>query len=638
MDTPTHKILLIDDDEDDYVLIRDMLSETQQAGYKLDWAPTFDAGLQALGREEHDAILLDYRLGPRSGLELLREAMTRGFRAPIIVLTGQGAYSVDVEAMRAGAADYFDKAQLTVPLLERSLRYAVERKEHEEALRASEARYRSLIEAIPCAITLTDLEGHITWANHEAARIAEVDDPAELLGKTAYDIIAPEDHERLQEYFLRTVKEGKTTDVEYTALGSKGRSLPVIAAAVVVKDASGTPTSVISIVTDVSEQKHLEEQFLHAQKMEAVGRLAGGVAHDFNNMLTVINGYAQLALGGMEPKDPLYDDVQQILSAGQRSADLVRQLLAFARRQTIAPQVLDLNDTLSGMLKMLHRLIGEDIDLLWKPGADMWPVLMDPAQLDQILANLTVNARDAIAGVGQVTIATDKAVLDESHSASHLDAAPGEYVVLAVSDDGCGMNKQTLGKLFEPFFTTKEVGKGTGLGLATVYGIVKQNGGLIDVHSEPGKGTTFRIYLPRHWPGQQAEESQPVAAATPAGAETVLLVEDDAPLLLVTTRFLQDLGYTVLPASDSNEALLLARDHVGKVHLLLTDVVMPAMCGLDLWHQVTALRPGAKCLFMSGYTANVIAHRGVLDPGVQFLPKPFTRETLATKVREALAG
>ena len=386
----------------------------------------------------------------------------------------------------------------------------------------------------------------------------------------------------------------------------------------------------------VHKQNVLEAQLRQAQKMEAVGRLAGGVAHDFNNMLAVIAGHADLALEEIDSGSPLHADLLEIQKAAQRSADLTHQLLAFARKQTIAPQVLDLSDTITGMLKMLRRLIGEDIDLLWKPAGSLWRVNMDPAQIDQVLANLVVNARDAIAGVGKITIETGPAVFDDTYCETHADVIPGSYVLLAVSDNGCGMDPTVLAHLFDPFFTTKPQGQGTGLGLATVYGIVKQNHGFINVYSEPGQGSTFKIYLPRYESAAADTRVPPVFVAAPTGIETVLLVEDEAVLLKLSARLLEQLGYTVLAAGSPNQALQQVETYPGSIHLLLTDVIMPDMNGRDLWQRISALRPGIKCLFMSGYTANVIAHHGVLDEGVHFLQKPFSKKVLATKLREAL--
>jgi CheY-like chemotaxis protein len=370
--------------------------------------------------------------------------------------------------------------------------------------------------------------------------------------------------------------------------------------------------------------------------MEAVGRLAGGLAHDFNNMLSVILGQTEMGCMNLDPADPLYGRLMQIQKSAERSAGLVRQLLGFARKQTIAPRILDLNETVGGMLTMLRRLIGEDIDLAWMPGASLWTVKMDPSQIDQILVNLCINARDAITDVGKITVETRNIVLDEEYCAQHAGFVPGEYILLTVSDNGCGMERQILEKIFDPFFTTKESGKGTGLGLATVYGIVKQNKGFINAYSEPGQGAAFRIYLPRHGhAGEEIQESGP-ARSLKGGHETVLLVEDEPMLLEIGESMLERCGYTVLCAGSPTEAIRVAEEHAGEIHLLMTDVVMPGMNGPDMARRIVSLNPRLKCLFMSGYTANAIAHQGVLDEGVHFIQKPFTIQDLAEKIRQAL--
>jgi PAS domain S-box-containing protein len=379
----------------------------------------------------------------------------------------------------------------------------------------------------------------------------------------------------------------------------------------------------------------IEAQLHQAQKMESIGRLAGGVAHDFNNMLGAILGYTELALEQVKPDAPLHADLKQVYKAAQRSAELTRQLLTFARKQTVTPQVLDLNETVEGMLKLLRRLIGEDIDLAWLPGRNLWPVKIDQSQHDQILANLCVNARDAITGMGKITIETSNMVFDSDFS-RQVDFVPGDYVLLAISDNGCGMDTETLSHIFEPFFTTKEVGEGTGLGLPSVYGAVKQNNGFIYVYSEPGRGTTFKIYLPRHRDKATEKEihSPPLRAAQ--GSEIILLVEDEPMILELTTTMLQRFGYTVLAAGTPSEAVKLAQEHPDSINLLLTDVIMPEMNGHDLAQNLLSLYPGMKLVFMSGYTANVIAHHGVLDEGVHFIQKPFSAKNLALKLREAL--
>jgi PAS domain S-box-containing protein len=380
----------------------------------------------------------------------------------------------------------------------------------------------------------------------------------------------------------------------------------------------------------------LEEQLRQAQKMEAVGRLAGGVAHDFNNMLGIIIGHSDLILENMGRNHPFYTDLVEIRKAGERSADLTRQLLAFARKQTVAPKVIDINKAVEGMLKMLRRLIGEDIDVAWVAGEKVWPVKIDPGQVDQILANLCVNARDAISGVGKVTIETGNIVLDENYCMVHAGFVPGEYTMLAVSDNGSGMDSETLSHLFEPFFTTKGQGKGTGLGLATVYGVVKQNNGYINVYSELEKGTTFKVYLPRHKAKAfQVSQKGPDRSGESCN-ETILLVEDELAILKMASMMLEREGYTVLGAATPGEAIRLATEHAGDIDLLMTDVVMPEMNGRELAKKILSFYPRLKCLFMSGYTANVIAHQGVLDEGVNFLQKPFSKNDLTLKVRDVL--
>jgi signal transduction histidine kinase/ActR/RegA family two-component response regulator len=392
----------------------------------------------------------------------------------------------------------------------------------------------------------------------------------------------------------------------------------------------------MQIATDITDLKKMESQLNQAQKMESVGRLAGGVAHDFNNMLGVILGHTELAMLHADENHDLHADLNEIQNAAKRSADLVKKLLAFARKEIISPRQLDLNDTVERMLNMLHRLIGEDIDLVWKPSAHLWHVKMDPSQIDQILANLCVNARDAISGVGKLTIETGIKTFDEEYCKEHAEFIPGDFVLLAVSDNGCGMDKETLDNLFEPFFTTKEVGKGTGLGLATVYGIVKQNNGFINVYSKPGQGSSFKIYLPRLAVDGEADQAIPEKKTTAGGTETILLVEDEPTILRMTRMMLERKGYIVLSAATPTEAIEKATIHTGSIDLLMTDVVMPEMNGRDLSGKITDLYPDIRVLFMSGYTANVIAHQGVLDDGVAFIQKPFSMAGMTEKVRELL--
>lgn len=408
-------------------------------------------------------------------------------------------------------------------------------------------------------------------------------------------------------------------------------------------EANGEIGGIILYTEVITERKRAEEnkvilqnQLQQAQKMESIGRLAGGVAHDFNNMLSVILGRAELGLMHIDPSHRVCADLKEIIKTAERSADLTRQLLAFARKQTIAPKVIDLNESVAGMFKMLQRLIGEHISLTLKPAAGLWPVKMDASQLDQILANLCVNARDAIADVGMITIETENCTIDAKFSISRVEVLPGKYVKLSVSDNGSGIDKETKVNIFEPFFTTKELGKGTGLGLATVYGAVKQNNGYIDVYSELGIGTTFTIYLPR-FEGKSAQVIKEGGTESHLKCyETILLVEDEPSLLEMVSLILKEQGYNVLAANNPNEAIQLAREHAGEIHLLMTDVVMPEMNGKDLAKYLLTIYPGIKRLFMSGYTADVISHHGVLDDGVHFIQKPFNLNALAGKLREIL--
>lgn len=505
-----------------------------------------------------------------------------------------------------------------------------DQKAAQEALRSLSARQEALLSAIPDIIMEVNVQKVYTWANAAGLRFFGPD----VLGREACEYFegAQDIYDRVQPLFDGA---GEVMYVESWQRRMDGQVRLLAWWCRVLKDEQDRVIGAISTARDITEQRELEEQFRQAQKIDAVGRLAGGVAHDFNNMLGVILGHAEMALEQMAPSDPLFDNLQEICKAAQRSADLTRQLLAFARKQTIQPQLLNLNAIVSNMLKMLRRLIGEDIELAWSPGPDLWLVRMDPVQVDQIMANLAVNARDAMPGVGRLTIRTENFSLAGNPSAEHPNVAPGEYVRLSVGDTGVGMDESVRVHLFEPFFTTKATGQGTGLGLATIYGAVKQNQGHIEVDSEPGRGTTFHIYIPRALPGALAG-SKDRAAPLPTGHETILLVEDAEPLVKLVANLLEKNGYRVLKANRPSAALALAGQQGGPIHLVITDVIMPDMNGRELVEQVRRLHPDIRVLFMSGYPADVIARQGILEDGTAFIQKPAHSQVLLAKMREIL--
>jgi two-component system, cell cycle sensor histidine kinase and response regulator CckA len=506
----------------------------------------------------------------------------------------------------------------------------------------SEAQYRLLAETTQDIILLHDMEGRITYVNQTGLDFAGFKQVEAIRRPIADYIPAEHQAEIAARYARRAIGDDQGFRYETEFVNRKGERIPVdVNSTPILRD--GRVSEVLIVARDITgnrqaakEHEKLAAQLIQAQKMESVGRLAGGVAHDYNNMLSVIIGHAELALDRTGPHVPVHADLEQILKAAKRSADITRQLLAFARRQPIAPKVIDLNDTVESMLKMLRRLIGEDIHLAWFPNAALWPVKIDPAQMDQILANLCVNARDAIKDVGRITMETDRVIIDEGYCENHAGFVPGDFVMLAVSDDGCGMNKETREMIFEPFFTTKTSGRGTGLGLATVYGIVKQNNGFISVYSEPEKGTTIKTYLPAHAGKIQATRTDNIQDIPPGQNETILLVEDEVAILTLGKKMIEKLGYAVLAANTPAAAKDLAKKHTGNIDLLITDVVMPEMNGRDLADWMLAAFPDIKILFMSGYTANVIIHRGVLDDGVNFIQKPFSKKDLAVKIRDVL--
>ncbi len=507
-------------------------------------------------------------------------------------------------------------------------------KETENNLRKSEQKFRATIADLDEGFYSSTLDGVLLDHNRSFNRILGFDLSQDLIGIKLPDFWQNPDDRK--EYIEELTTKGSVTDYLINAKTVNGKKISIMANSHVVSDESGSSVRIDGTFLDYTERQSLQAQLLQAQKMESIGRLAGGVAHDYNNALSAIIGFTEIAIDDVDPEGPVRDNLDEVLKAAKHATDITRQLLAFARKQNIQPRSLDLNENVEGALKMLRRLIGEDIDLVWQPRAGLWPIWMDPSQIDQILANLCVNARDAIEDVGKVTIETDTVVFDKDYCADHSGFVPGKFVKLSVSDNGCGMDQTVLGMIFEPFFTTKDVDEGTGLGLATVYGIVKQNNGFINVYSEPGKGSTFKIYLPR-FEGKVVEIQEESKLEIPKSrGETILIVEDDLTILKLAQKILEKLGYTVLTASTPGEALSQAEEFAGKIHLLVTDVVMPEMNGRELAERLQSLYPSLKNIFMSGYTANAISHRGVLEAGVYFIQKPFSQIDFAIVVRKVL--
>ena len=620
------------------------------------WADT-DRGRGPTGtaiRERRASIARNIQTDPR--FAMWREAaLQRGYASsialPLLSDSTQCMGALNIYAAEPDAFDQ-DEVRLLTQLADdlsygiRALRDRVARRDAEQLLRRTAETLEHLLDAGPTILySLGFAEDGTPYGTAVSENLERIlgHTPAEALRPGWWrERVHPDDRAAAVAMMGRLLEEEQVAhefrfeqrDGSYAWIHDERR---------LVRDDEGRPVEVVGAWTDVTERKQaeaeqarLEAQFLQAQKMESVGRLAGGVAHDFNNMLGVILGHAELAKKRVNPADPLGAHLEGILLAARRSADLTRKLLAFARKQSVAPLVLDLNETVEGMLDMLRRIIGENIHLAWEPAEDLKRVRIDPTQVDQALANLAVNARDAIAGVGTITIGTRNVVLDDDFCADRPGSSPGEYVALVVSDDGCGMERWVLDHLFEPFFTTKEVGRGTGLGLATVYGIVKQNEGFIDVESEPGEGTTLSIYLPPAEGDVQHAPPPPPLQSGRGRGETVLLVEDEAALLRLGESLLQGLGYRVLTAESPRAALRIVESRSEPIHLLVTDVILPEMDGLELARRVMSRQPGVRTLFMSGYAADAIAHGDAPDEGTWFIEKPFSLADFANSVRAAL--
>ena len=624
----TIRVLLVEDNPGDARLIIEMLRDVSASEFALERVDRLLPALDRLSQAGADVVLLDLGLPDSSGLDTFERIRNGTTNEPIVVISGLSDERLALEAVRAGAQDYLVKGRIEGQLLARVIRYAIERKHAVEALREREERSRLLTEAAFDGVVVT-VDGVIQEANRGMVDILGYE-LNELLGTPVVDLIPRELHGEV----TRRIQEGQEGRYELEIQRKDGRKI-LLEATTRNLLVGGRPGR-ISAVRDITALRSLERQLRQAQKMEAVGRLAGGVAHDFNNLLTAIFGYAELLAEELPPGHSGLEDLQEIRTAATRASALTRQLLAFSRQQVLQPVVLNLNDVVEGVGKMLHRLLGEDVELETHLARDAGNVKADAGQLEQVIINLAVNARDAMPTGGKLTIETANMDLDVGYAEQHQPVIPGPYVMLAVSDTGTGMDEIIKAKVFEPFFTTKEPGKGTGLGLATVYGIVKQSGGYVWLYSELGKGTTFKIYLPR----VDAPRDTPVVAPSPAGSvagtETLLLAEDDPLLLPLARALLAKLGYRILDARDAAEALAVARAHEGHIHLLVSDVVMPGGGGFQLATQLQAERPTMRVLYMSGYTDEAVVRHGLLERGLNYLQKPFTPAVLARRIRDVL--
>lgn len=601
-----------------------------------DWpelASILEKSVALVSDEEKDAILKKWiHLQSQPGITLIEfRNLMFGLGSVIILIVG-------------GFLLWNRTLQRMVRLRTAELQVEIEeRRKAEEDLADSRAHLKTLLNTIPDLVWFKDPQGVYQACN---ARFEHFFGSPEdrIVGKTDYDFVDRDLADFFREKDLKAIEAGRPTMNEETVTyASDGHQELLETIKTPVRSPTGKLIGVLGIARNITERKRAEEekqkllsQLYQARKIDAIGRLAGGVAHDFNNMLSVIMGRSELARLALNIEHPVYKDLCDIEDVARRSSELTRQLLAFARKQPITPKVLNLNETIEAMLKMIRRLIGEGVHMIWRPTNGLWHVNMDPVQIDQILANLIINARDAMENsMGEVIIETSNRTVAPREGDVVSGAVAGDFVLLSIRDNGCGMDAQTLENIFEPFFTTKEKGKGTGLGLSTIYGIIRQNNGFIQVWSEPGKGSRFDIHIPRFTGGLSPAVEKNSGKQAPGGNERILLVEDEPEILHVTAAMLKKLGYRVMPTSSPMEALGLIETEE-EIHLLLTDVVMPEMNGQELSSQLLARFPAMKCLFMSGYTADVIARHGVLDEGLNFIQKPFTMQTLAAKIRNIL--
>ena len=631
------RILFVEDSRDDVELL---LHELRRSGFTPDYWVVQDekAMRRALADERWDLIIADHAMPRFDAPGALAVLLQSGQDVPLIVVSGHIGEEQAVACMRAGARDYLTKDNLSrlVPAVERELSESAQRRQRREAMAAldsSEERYRLLVENAADVITLLDGQGRVTFVSPSITRVLGYP-PGEVLGRPLRDFAHEDDAKILAAAMDEALLRGSTPLIKGLRFRHRDGNWRIIegtAARLVESDGS---VGLVTTGRDTTERVQLEGQLHQAQKMEAVGRLAGGVAHDFNNLLTVILGYSNLLLDQLDQSHVLYQEVDEIKRAADRAATLTQQLLTFSRKQVLSLQPVDLNQVLAGQADMLRRLIGEDVELSMKLADDLALTRVDPAQVEQMVMNLAANARDAMPRGGRLSIDTANVDLDNAYARQRA-VQPGPYVMLAVTDTGEGMDAATQARLFEPFFTTKEPGKGTGLGLSSVYGIVRQSGGNIFVYSEPGHGSSFKIFLPRG----EADAGERPGKPPPERArddEAVVVVEDEPMVKNLVSEILRKFGYQVMEFTNGPEVLARMKRGRLPIHLLVTDVVMPGMSGIELARELALSRPDMRILFLSGYTDDLVGRQGALQPGRAFLQKPFTPDTLLRKVRELL--
>ncbi len=634
--TPMH--LLLVSDKDDFSYLRELLRQTGDGHLGLDHARSTGEALVRLGHSTYDLLLCEDKPEEGAASRLLHELRRNHPGAPVIFLSDHMDETAGGTLLHEGAGDIARQPTVDQPVIPSNLRHAIDLYRKERQREKTEDTLRKLWRAVEQSadlVMITDREGVIEYVNPAFEAVSGYT-PGELMGQTPRVLKSGQQNSELYKEMWQTILAGNVFRCTMVNRKKNGDVFVAEKTVTPLRDGEGRITHFISNDRDITDRRRLENQLQQAHKMDAIGRLAGGVAHDFNNLLMVISSYAELMLDSLAPQHPLRRNVDEIQKASRSAADLTRQLLAFGRKQMQSLQLLDLNRIIGDINKMLPRLIGEDIELVFVPGEKLGRVKADPVQIEQILMNLAANARDAMPKGGRLVIETASLRLDDAYIQEHSIVPPGPYVLLTVTDSGSGIAPEHLSHIFEPFYTTKEEGKGTGLGLATVYGIVKQNSGFIWVYSEPGMGTTFKIYLPQTRQAKLALQPPVATEGSPRGCETLLLAEDEAAVRQSTHEFLSLSGYIVLEAKNGIEALALARAYNGVIDLMVTDVVMPQMGGARLAGELASDRPDMKVLFVSGYAETTFQHHGAIDVTTRFLQKPFSLKTLARKIREVL--